>query len=220
MSVDNAIRPIAVMPDRLMVFNEAEQEILLTALAAQRQSEIAEGARKLYDRVAEGETYTNSVDELTRLTKFKRTLDSAKKHINKRIKVLDELVIEEWTEAGTSGVKHEGTGATLSKKAAVWVKLEIDTEDMTSDEEAEARADFKAQVAPHLTQAGLGDMVKEDFNLNTVSAYFREIVNEALDAQKALPEEQRRPVDPDRFLPEPLHGLLRIDMTPTVQVRF
>lgn len=167
----------------------------------------------------EATEYISPTDELTRITLRKRGLEEEIRRINRRIAEVEQTVVDELIARGESGAKHAATGASLRLKRQVWAKLDVDTEGLSSDEETLVKAELKGRAGGALMEAGLGDYVRPDFNLNSISAYFREQVK-AYDAEQAeLPEDQRVPRDVESFLPEPLRGLLRLDATPKIEVR-
>lgn len=215
--------PTAVEPSRVLVLTDDEQLILLhaTTVFAREREDLGDAhlVRRFHDRVAYGDEYINEVDELTRTTLRKRRLEAEIRRCNLRIEKLDSDVVDEFVTNGDTGRKHAGTGASLSLVRNVWAKLDIDTAGMSKDEEQQARADAKAAAAEALEHAGLGALVRPDFNLQTLSAVFREQIKAYDELQRDLPEHKRAPRTADSFLPEPLRGHLRIDDTPHIQVR-
>jgi hypothetical protein len=89
---------------------------------------------------------------------------------------------------------------------------------MPRDEADMLRAGVKGAAGHVLREVGLGDFVRPDFNLNTLSAYFREQIKEYRETQLALPEHERVPKAASEFLPEELRGLIELDDTPTITV--
>lgn len=227
-AVKQRAEPTAIEPSRVLVLNDDEQHLLLSALAAEGELEsvIAGGSADpavttLSDRIAFGNEYSNAVDELTRVTLLKRRLEGEVRRCNIRIEHLDEQVCEEFAAAGTRGMKHAATGASLSMQRMVRAKLDVDTDGLSKDEAAQVKVVHKAAVAEVLQteEVGLGDYVKPDFLLNSISAYFREQVKAYDEAQRELPEHKRVPRAAESFLPEPLRGLLKLDDAPHIQVR-
>lgn len=207
--------PTAIEPSRVLVLDDAEQRLLLDAMQASRIPGAA--IEDLYFRLMHGEEYNNEVDELTRQTFRKRRLEAELRRINARIEVLTEIVVDSWAAEGISGLKHEATGASLSRDDTLWAKLDVDTSEMSSDEEKLARAAVKARAGQVLQDLGL-EFVKPDFNLNTLSAYFRELVKNAREAERAKPEHERRPIVPSDLLPDELRGLIRLNDKPSIKV--
>jgi hypothetical protein len=132
---------------------------------------------------------------------------------------LEPVIVEDWAANVRSGDKHAPTGASLSLTRKVWAKLDVDVENLDKHHADQVRADCKAQVAEALRDVGLGDMVRPDFNLQTLSAYFREQVKQHDAEQRDLPEHERKPLDLDTLIPDDLRGLLVLDATPHITVR-
>lgn len=220
--------PTAIEPSRVLVLNDDEQRLVIETiesivapfideegvarqLAADDQGVPVRSLMMLRDRVAYGDEYVNPVDELTRITLRKRRLENEVRRCNIRIAQVEEQVVEEFAEAGDTGRKHAGTGATLTLARKIWAKVVKQGEKATPDE--------KAAAAEGLIAAGLDDFVRPDFNTNTVSAHFRELIN-AYDAeQRQLPEHKRVPRPAADFLPPELQGLIELDDTPHITVR-
>ena len=205
------------------MLNDEEQRILLYALSHLEVERDGIGDRHLVERlrhrVAHGDEYANPTDELARVTLRKRRLEGEVRRCNIAIERVEQLVCEDLLEQGHSKVGHAATGATLSLDRKLWAKLDVDTDDLAKDEAEAVRAAAKAAAGDALIEAGLGDYVRSDFNLNSVSAYFREQIK-AYDAEQLeLPEHERVPRTADSFLPEALRGHLRLDDTPRISVR-
>lgn len=217
--------PTAIEPSRVLEFNDDEQRLLLDALALRRDmspgEDLAKPYRNLYYRVATGDEYNNAVDELTRVTLRKRRLEAEVRRCNIRIEQLDPEVCEEFAAAGDRGRKHDATGCSLTMKRKVWARLDVDTAGLPKGEADQIKAAHKPLVAEALQteEVGLGDYVKPDFNLNSISAHFREQVDAYDEEQQGLPEHKRVPRAVDSFLPDPLVGLLKLDDTPRIEVR-
>lgn len=199
----------AIAPDRIIILNEQEQTLIAQLLGYEANADRRDAAR-LHDRIAYGDEYDNPVDELARLTLRKRKLEHAVRRENQRIEQLTEQVVEELLEAGHRSVKHDATGATLALDQKIWAKVVREGEKPTDDE--------KDAAARGLIAAGLGVFVKQGFNTNTVSAYFRELVKEHNEAQQQLPEHERQPRPVESFLPAELEGLIELEDTPTIRV--
>jgi hypothetical protein len=213
--------PTAIEPSRVLVLNDDEQRLLLDALDNSVGSSIDPGAplNRLHSRIAYGDEYVNAKDELARVTLRKRRLEGEIRRCNMAIERCEEQVVEEFIDEGSSGFKHDATGANLILDRKVWVKLDVDTEGLPKDEADRVRREHKARAADGLIAAGLGDYVKPDFNSNSVSAYFRELIKTYAAEQRELPEHQRTPLPAEAFLPDQLRGLLVIDDSPSISVR-
>jgi len=199
----------AIEPQRVLMLTEGEQLDLLNALSY--PSRLA----PFMDRIAHGETYVNETDELVRVTLRKRRLEEEVRRCNRRIADLEPVIVEQLTEIGVSAMKHDATGATLRRRDRAWIKY------VDEDLDTAGKAAVKAQAAAVMQQIGgeVADLVKPDYNGNTVSAFFREQYLALVAEQLALPEHERRPVDPDALIPEPLRPLLRLDAQPHIEVR-
>ncbi len=211
-ALDDLTAATAIEPDRVMVLSEAEQDTVL-----------GDGDPAVYallaHRIVYGDSYADAIDELARRTLRKRRLEEEVRRENRAIAAAEEIVVEQMAALGVKRLTHDGTGATLSMTRRVWAKLDVDTGGMDKATADAIRADRKAQVGGALHLVGLGDLVRPDFNLNTLSAVFREQIKAYDEEQCDLPEHERSPRTAQDFLPEPLAGLLRIDDDPHVSVR-
>jgi len=205
----------AIEPQRVMVLDEAEQSALLHALDYAASLDDAAAYTRLFARIGAGETYVNETDELVRVTLRKRRLEEEVRRCNRRIADLEPVIVDQLTEIGVSAMKHDATGATLRRRDKAWIKYVDENLDTAG------KAAVKAQAAAVMQQIGgeVADLVKPDYNGNTVSAFFREQYLAQVAEQLALPEHERRPVDPDQLIPEPLRPLLRLDAQPHIEVR-
>jgi hypothetical protein len=199
----------AIEPQRVMVLSEDEQRAILGEMGYPAI------AHPIAVRIADGETYANETDELVRVTLRKRRLEEEVRRANRRIAELEPVIVEQLTELGVSGMKHDATGATLRRTDKAWI-VYVDKELDTA-----GKAAVKAQAAAVMVDLGgdVAELVKPDYNGNTVSAYFREKYLALVAEQLDKPEHERRPVDPDSVLPESLRDYLRLDAVPHVQVR-
>jgi hypothetical protein len=215
--------PTAVEPSRVLVLNDDEQRILMHALTrlAPEREDLGDRhlVQRLHGRIAHGDEYVNPTDELARVTLRKRRLEGEVKRCNIRISRVEEQVLEDLQRDGHKSVGHAATGATLTVTRMLWAKLDVDTDDLTEDDAKAVRATAKAAAGDALIEAGMGDYVRSDFNLNSVSAHFRTLVKAYDDEQAELPEHERRPRAAESFLPEALHGHLVLDDNPTISVR-
>lgn len=209
--------PTAIEPSRVLVLNDAEQRAIIDMFV--NASTVGLDAHRLVQRVAYGDEYANPADELARITLRKRRLEEEVRRCNKAIASVEEQVCEDLASEGLTSVKHAATGATLLLDQKIWAKLDVETEGLPKEEADEIRAAIKARAGRALIDAGLGHLVREDFNLNTVSAVFREQIKAYNAEQADLPEHERVPRAPESFLPDELRGLLRIDNTPHISVR-
>jgi hypothetical protein len=209
--------PTAIRPDRPVVLTEREQLKLAQAMHYLAMGDDLE-ARRLASRLLYGDSYDNPTDELIRTTLEKRALEQAVGRLNGRIAELNEVVVEELLERGDTSGKHAATGASYRINPKMYARLVADTDGMPKSEADEIRAVAKVRASRALMDADLGDFVRPDFNLNTLSAYFREQIKEYRETQLALPEHERVPKAASEFLPEELRGLIELDDTPTITV--
>lgn len=205
----------AIEPERVLVLTDREQRILLDLLPADASTETA----AIRGRIAWGDEYSDEKDELARVTLRKRRLEAEVRRCNRRLEDLEETVVEQLIDQGVSSVKHAGTGATLRIDSKIWAKLAVDTEGLPKSEAEVLRAEAKAKAGDGLIAAGLGTYVRSDFNLNSVTAHFREQIKAYRAAQADLPEDERRPMSVEDFLPPELQGLLELTDQPTISVR-
>jgi hypothetical protein len=212
------IEPTAIEPSRVLVLNEDEQRELLQALPLV-DDHPSSGPGRLWERLAYSDEYANPTDELARVTLRKRRLEAEVRRCNITIARVEEQVCEELMAAGHRKVTHAATGATLALDSKVWAKLDVDTSDMSKEEADAVRADRKAAAGDMLIEVGLGDYVRNDFNMNSISAYFRQQIKDYNAEQAELPEHQRQPRTAQSFLPAELDGYLIIDDTPHITVR-
>jgi hypothetical protein len=209
--------PTAIRPDRPVVLTEREQLKLAEAMHYLALGDDLE-ARRLAHRLLYGDEYDNPTDELIRTTLEKRALEQHVRRLNGRIADLDQQVVEELLERGDTSGKHAATGASYRVGSKVWARLVAYTDGMPKYEADTLRAGVKVRASRALMDADLGDFVRPDFNLNTLSAYFREQIKEYRETQLALPEHERVPKAAHEFLPEELRGLIELDDTPTITV--
>lgn len=208
----------AIEPRRVMILTEAEQQVLLDALrrsgAGDPDLDPTRQLRALEGRIAYGDEYVDATDELDRVTLRKRRLEEELRRANRRIEDLNDIVVDELIARGERKVTRDATGSTLSIKRQIWAKV-VASPEADDDEKAAA----KATAGAALQRAGLGHFVRADFNLNTVSAHFREQVNNYLEEQLELPAEQRQPKPVEDFLPDELRGYLELTDKPKISVR-
>jgi len=212
-----ASAPTAIEPQRVAVLTEDEQHLIVDVLRGDFSSVVwfdAKLADRLARRLAHGDEYATPADELARITLRKRRLEEEVRRINRRIADVEQQVIEDLAQIGARSMKHDDTGCTLRRDDKIWVKYADETAD------TEQRAEIKAQAGAIMqTLPELADFVRPDYNGQTVSAYFRELYRNEVALQADKPEHERRPIDPDALMPEPLRDLLRIDATPHITVR-
>lgn len=164
------------------------------------------------ERALAGPEYANEADEYARLTLRDRRLKAERSTIAKRLRELEEPILEQMAESGQSAFKHDGTGKTISRDDKLWAKYRYMGE-KPSDEERRLAGDV-------LINAGLDQYVVPGFNSNSVSAHFRETWKQIKAANDELPEHERKPLpDPNTLLPDTMKGVWELDVTPTLVVR-
>ena len=118
------------------------------------------------------------VREYGRLTLRKRQIESEKSDINKRLAALQPKILADFEREGVPRQPIAGIG-TVSLKRAGWVRyVREDGEEITEE--------HKRRVLQALKDAGLGEYVKEGFNSQSLSAYFRDLVREGGDPPPEL----------------------------------
>lgn len=209
----------AIVPDRVLILNEAEQRKLAEAMDYLANGDDREAAR-LRNKLVAGDEYDNEQDELARVTLRKRVLEQAVRRCNRRIEDLNTEVVDQLVDQGQKSVTHAGTGATLRIDSQIWARVVVGgVDDDTPKTVADAlKAEAKAKAGDALIKAGLGDYVRSDFNTNSISAHFREQVKAYRTEQEQLPEHERVPRDAASFIPPELAGLIELDDTPTIRV--
>lgn len=144
-----------------------------------------EGDPHFFDNVEQfAQTMADRIAEYIELSEKKRTLEADLRSLKARIADAREPLLDEFSTHGLKRVADDDTGRTLYIHRAIRIK------NMGDDRTAACEA---------LRAAGLGHYVAEGFNLNSVSAYFREMLDE-LDS----------PVDPNSVLPDELKGVIEL----------
>lgn len=211
--------PTAIEPQRVLILNEDEQRLALAACNVVALDLFTDTGTfgppgELAERIAEGDTYADEMDELARTTLRKRRLETEIKRCNQIIDRLTEPVLERLAEVGAKSLTHEASGTRLERTNRI--DMAYRDPDWSSDEKADARQ----QTAETLLAIG-GDyaaFIAPAFNANTMSAYFREKYNAAVAAELEKPEHERVPVDPDEIVPPEIRGWYRLNVAPKVKV--
>lgn len=100
---------------------------------------------------------TDALREYVELTDRKRTIEAERRDINDRLDKLEEKLLSQFEEQGMQNIKIGGASVYLHRQ--LWAK---------------PKDGDKPKAVEALKRAGLDEMVKETFNVHTVSAYFRE----------------------------------------------
>jgi hypothetical protein len=112
---------------------------------------------------------TPNIEAFAEVTMLKRKLQSELRDVETQLRSLEERVLNDMIEAGVQNIKVADT--------TVYVTEQV---------RAKLRGEFeRGQAVDGLERAGLGDLLRVDFNLNTVSAWCREV----LDSGSPLPPE-------------------------------
>lgn len=196
----------------LVALSDVEQNVIVNALRdrASTDSIDSKTAETLADRLQFGPEYVNELDEFVRLTIRKQLIEAAKRKTTGRLAELEAQILEDFATNGESGRRHAATGTLVSTARRIWARVAREGDEAT-DAERERAADA-------LIAADLGDYVQRGFNVNSLSAYFRELAQAHDEAQRELPEDQRTPLDVDQLLPEQLRGAIELTDQPTLSV--
>lgn len=108
-------------------------------------------------------TMKDQLDAFVKLTKTKRDLDAELRAVKNEIAGVETDLIDRMADLGVSRIGHDQSGMT------VYLRRQVRVKNMGDDRGAACAA---------LKAAGLGSFVAESFNLNTLSAYFREQLDE------------------------------------------
>jgi len=127
-----------------------------------------------------------TMQEYAALVAEKRRLEAELRTVGKNAAAHEERVLRIMS-GQLQNVKLEG-GPTLYLKRQLWVKapkkLDDSGNEILNSNGTAQRDTFAACEA--LKAAGLGEFVKEGYNAQTVSAYFRELDNEGVDPPKEV----------------------------------
>jgi hypothetical protein len=98
----------------------------------------------------------DKLKEFTELNKRKKELDAELKEVKKKMSDLEEQVVNEFEEEGIDSVKVNGMNVYLKQEIQVSVNGD------------------KERANQVLIDLGLGDLVKETANIQSVKAWYRE----------------------------------------------
>ena len=102
------------------------------------------------------------LSEYVRLDARKKALKRELEEVQAALNETEEMVLSGFEQDGVTMVRFNGS--TVYVQRSVRVKLDPDV--------------GREEAANNLASAGYGDLIKLDFNLNTVSGLFRELVRE------------------------------------------
>lgn len=171
-------------------------------------------AELLADRLQFGEEYLNELDEFVRLKAHKALIAAAAKKTDGRLAALEAMLIEDFAASGEAGRKHAASGKTVSISRRIWARIKKADPDRKEILPAERQAACDA-----LQAAGLGDFVRDDFSVQSLSAHFGELAKQHTEEQLAVPPEQRTPLNVAALLPEACVGVIDLNDKPTLSVR-
>ncbi len=97
------------------------------------------------------------LQEFVNMDKQKRELDTDLKQIKKRLEELEPVLLDQLAQAGIQNMKIDGV--------TVYILRQLWAQALASNEE----------ICEALRAAGLQDYVKEGYNSQSISAYFREL---------------------------------------------
>ncbi len=112
----------------------------------------------------------NLIQSMKNMIERKRELEQELKRLNVEIAETEKLALDQFTDAGVDSIKINGS--TLYLHRQLWVGV--------------AEGFTKEQASKQLKEVGLGDYVQESFNINSLSAYYREATRESDDVH--IPE--------------------------------
>lgn len=110
------------------------------------------------------------------LTSRKRAIDAEKREIQKELDDLETEILDEFADEGIDRISVDGY--TIGLRRDIWARPAKDPDTGETLRDAAVNA---------LRAAGLDDYVKEDFNVQSLSAYVRELV----DNGDPIPDELR-----------------------------
>lgn len=140
-------------------------------------------------------TMKDQVAAFVSLSRQKKAIEADLRKVKDEMAQLDESLREHFVEHGLQRIGDADSGQTVYLRRSIRVKN-------MGDDRAEACAAMRA--------AGLSDYVAESFNLNSVSAYFREQIADRAEHGEVVG-------DPNDVLPEPLRG--HIELVDDYQLR-
>jgi hypothetical protein len=128
----------------------------------------------------------------------KTDLERELRLIKDELSPLEEQLLELFTQEGVSGKRHAQSGKLVSITRQIWARA--------------ANGDKDAAAAALENVPGLAAFVQKGFNVQSLSAHFRELARNHL-------EETGEPAPLDQLLPTPLHGLIELTEDHTLSVR-
>ena len=143
-------------------------------------------------------TLGEAVDEFVTLAERKRDLEKQLRIIKDQIAPVEKQLLDRFAAEGLPGVRHGRTGRMVSITRQIWARA----------------ANGKAAAAEALAQCPeTAGFVEPGFNTNTLSAYFRE------KAQHAVDETGVPVTDLEQLLPPELRGAIALTEDNKISVR-
>lgn len=163
-----------------------------------RTAALAIEAREVLDRVKPetGAPPQDTIRLFAEVDRATKVLDDALGRAKRTRDSMNERVLEALDQLGLKNAPLDG-GPTVYQERVLWANAEKDP--------ATDKGDYASACAA-LEEAGLGEYVERTFNVQRLSAYFRE-EEKRLEAERG-PEAP--PLDPEELLPEPLRGKVRL----------
>ncbi len=208
--------PSAIEPSRVLVLDEDEQNQILDALNYTAKSALLldyAPVLRLHHRVQQGDEYTDELDEMARITLTKRRLAAEIVRINRRIEALTEPVVDRLNEIGAKSLRHDATGALIQRDDTI--RLAHRDSEWGTEEKAIAK-DAAGEVLANTPETEA--FVQSGWNHRRVESFYRDRYRHRLDEMLELPEDERRPVDPDDVIPAELRPFYRLVVAPRVKV--
>jgi len=109
------------------------------------------------------------------LTARKRAIDAERREITKELDTLETAILDEFAEHGIDRIALDGY--TLGLRRDIWARPAKDPDTGETLRDAAINA---------LRAAGLNDYVREDFNVQSLSAYVRELIDNGDDVPDEL----------------------------------
>jgi hypothetical protein len=171
--------------------------VTVTAPAAERPVTLTELRKLIRQLAAKGEGEDTTLGQVIELTELKRTLDQELKNVKAEIGPREEALLGEFADLGVTSMRHEQTGKLAYVRRQIWARPAVED---------------RAEACDALRQAGLGDYVAESFNVQSLSAYFREQVKEREGNGEAV-------TSLDELLQDGLRGVIELTEDHQIGVR-
>ena len=142
-------------------------------------------------------TTADLVNRFIELDEMRKSKEGELESIKDELKTLEPLLMERFENAGMQSMKS-AKGTTLYIRREIWAGAAEGAEEL---------------LLSSLKAVGLGDMVKEKVNTQTLSAYVREVEKERFAGAAVSPEEILK------ALPGPLQMVLTINEKHSLRTR-